>query len=62
MGDEWRLQRVLISPALTSSRIKQSYQKMQNVCQQMLDFIKHKGLHTVNGKDVRSSLIPFNNK
>ncbi|XP_065365373.1 probable cytochrome P450 28c1 [Calliphora vicina] len=56
MGEEWRLQRSLISPGLTSSRIKQSYQNMQNVCQQLMAFVKGQGCQGINGKDVGLAL------
>ncbi|XP_037827151.1 probable cytochrome P450 28c1 [Lucilia sericata] len=52
MGEEWRLQRSLITPGLTSARIKQSYQNMQHVCQQLVTFIKQQGRRCINGKDL----------
>ncbi|KAM7347887.1 putative cytochrome P450 28d1 [Cochliomyia hominivorax] len=52
MGEEWRIQRSLISPGMTSSRIKESYKKMQNVNQQLKTYIHNLDYQGVNGKDL----------
>ncbi|XP_061396362.1 probable cytochrome P450 28d1 [Musca vetustissima] len=51
-GDEWQLQRSLITPAMTSSRLKQSYHDMSDICQQMATFIGQKGFQEINGKEL----------
>ncbi|XP_013111468.1 probable cytochrome P450 28c1 isoform X2 [Stomoxys calcitrans] len=52
VGEKWRLQRSLISPALTSFRLRQCYHAMPKICDQMNDFIVNKGLLNINGKDL----------
>lgn len=38
-GDEWRQQRAIFSPLLTSGRIRTAYSNMQRICGQLCDYI-----------------------
>lgn len=38
-GDEWRQQRGIFSPLLTSGRIRNAYSNMQRICGQLCDYI-----------------------
>ncbi|KAM8718346.1 hypothetical protein ACLKA7_000161 [Drosophila subpalustris] len=40
-GDEWRLQRGIFSPLLTSGRIRTAYGNMQRICGKLCDYIQH---------------------
>ncbi|XP_075154540.1 cytochrome P450 28c1 [Haematobia irritans] len=51
-NEEWSEQRSLISPALTSSRIKQSYYVMPKICHEMSSYLMDQGLKCINGKDL----------
>ncbi|XP_058975142.1 probable cytochrome P450 28d1 isoform X2 [Musca domestica] len=51
-GKEWILQRSFVTPALTSSRIKQSYQDIPEICREMAKFIIEYGCLGINGKDL----------
>lgn len=39
-GDEWRLQRGIFSPLLTSGRIRNAYCNMQRICGKLCDYIE----------------------
>lgn len=52
MGDEWRQQRSLLSPALTNSKLKVAYYIMQNICEDLIRFVNENS-GPLNGKDVR---------
>ncbi|KAL9879088.1 putative cytochrome P450 28d1 isoform 1-T1 [Glossina fuscipes fuscipes] len=56
MGDEWRQQRSLLSPALTNSKLKVAYHIMQNICEDLIHFVnENDSLHhsgPLNGKDL----------
>uniref|UniRef100_A0A1A9X3B0 Cytochrome P450 n=1 Tax=Glossina brevipalpis TaxID=37001 RepID=A0A1A9X3B0_9MUSC len=53
MGEEWRQQRSLLSPALTNSKLKVAYHIMQNVCEDLIQFVEQTdSLHPLNGKDL----------
>uniref|UniRef100_A0A1A9VC05 Cytochrome P450 n=1 Tax=Glossina austeni TaxID=7395 RepID=A0A1A9VC05_GLOAU len=51
MGDEWRQQRSLLSPALTSSKLKVAYHIMQNICEDLIQFVNENS-GPLNGKDL----------
>lgn len=39
-GDEWRRQRGIFSPLLTSGRIRNAYGNMQRICGMLCDYIE----------------------